>query len=140
VENHDRVLTFQKAKGANHLVDKDVYVIVTHLRPHHYARLNAAAQWLGIPDVIELYHRDQVGQAVGRNQGFRATANPRKAVVIISPKLAASGVLGSARPAASQPSEGHRAHRWTLSHDNEFSPRRPVSEYLRFEPTSKRPW
>jgi hypothetical protein len=135
VEGEDRVLTFQKAKGANHLIDKDIYVIVTHLRPDHYSRLNVVAQWLGIPDVIRAYYRDQIAQAVGRNQGFRATANARKAVVITSPKLAGSGIFSLAKPTAKEASDC-----FLLSYDNEASPRRPVCERVAFEMTSKRPW
>ena len=74
------MLTFQKAKGANHLADRDIYIIVTHLNPDHYAELNVVGQWLEIPDVIELYYRDQISQAVGRNGGFRDTGNQGGAV------------------------------------------------------------
>jgi hypothetical protein len=94
------------------------------------------AQWLGIPDVIEAYYRDEISQAVGRNQGFRATANARKAIVIASPKLAASGIFASDNSTAMQSSPD----RCILSHDNEFSPPRPVRERIKFEITSKRSW
>jgi hypothetical protein len=136
VKDEDRVLNFQTAKGANHLADYDIYVIITLLHPDHYARLNVVAQWLGIPDVIQAYYRDQISQAVGRNQGFRATANARKAVVITSPKLAASDIFAPANVAAGGPSPDN----FILKHDNEFSPRNPMQERIQFEKTSKRPW
>jgi hypothetical protein len=135
VKGEDRALSFQKAKGANHLADKDIYVIVTPLRPDHYSRLNVLSRWLGIPEVIQAHYRDLVAQAVGRNQGFRATANARRTVVIASPKLAASAILSPAKPTAREPSDC-----FLLSYDNEFSPGRPVCERTAFEMTSKRPW
>ena len=132
----ERVLTFQKAKGANDLADRDIYIIVTHLAPEHYAELNVVGQWLGIPDVIELYYRDQISQAVGRNKGFRDTGNGRKTVVIASSRLEKSSIFKSAAVRAPQPSREDLEAGWSefrkktheavaswMMADNEFTPR-----------------
>jgi hypothetical protein len=152
VKDNDRVLTFQKAKGANHLADRDLYIIVTHLNPDHYAELNVVGQWLEIPDVIELYYRDQVSQAVGRNRGFRDTRNGRKTVVIASSKLAQSGLFRSAALPATQPSREERQKGWSefrkktheqiawIMMDNEFAPPRAGHDHLRFDLTTGRLW
>ena len=152
VKGDDRVLTFQKAKGANHLADRDIYIIVTHLNPDHYAELNAVGQWLGIPDVIELYYRDQISQAVGRNRGFRDTENGRKTVVIASSTLAQSGIFTSRALPATQPSSEDLQAAWSelrkksraqiamMMMDNEFAPRRAGHDHLRFDLTTGRLW
>jgi len=152
VKDNERVLTFQKAKGANRLADRDVYVIVTHLAPEHYAQLNVVGQWLGIPDVIELYYRDQVSQAVGRNKGFRDTGKGRKTVVITSSQLEKSGIFRSAALPAPQPSSEDLQAGWSLFRrktrtriawmmmDNEFAPRRAGHHHLRFDLTTRRLW
>jgi hypothetical protein len=152
VKDNDRVLTFQKAKGANHLADRDIYIIVTHLNPDHYAELNVVGQWLGIPDVIELHYRDQISQAVGRNRGFRDTGNGRKTVVIASAKLAQSGLFRSAALPASQPSREELEAGWSefrkktheqiawMVMDNEFAPPRAGHDHLRFALTTERLW
>ena len=43
------VQTFQGCKGTNDLIDKDIYIVMTHLAPDQYAALNVIGQWLG-PD------------------------------------------------------------------------------------------
>ena len=153
VKDNDRVLTFQKAKGANHLADRDIYIIVTHLNPEHYAQLNVVGQWLEIPDVIELYYHDQISQAVGRNRGFRDTGNGRKTVVIASSKLAQSGIFTSAALAGPQPSREERQAEWSelrkktraqiawMMMDNEFTPQQAGHhDHLRFDIKFKRLW
>jgi hypothetical protein len=150
VKDNDDVLTFQKAKGANHLADNDIYIIVTSLNPDHYARLNVVGQWLGIPDVIELFYRDQINQAVGRNKGFRDTGNERKTVVVTSARLAKSGIFAPSPPTESSPGESQaglselrkemrRSFLFMMS-DNEFSPRRTRFDHVLFELTGKRMW
>jgi hypothetical protein len=150
VKDNDRVLTFQKAKGANHLADRDIYIIVTHLNPEHYAELNVVGQWLEIPDVIKLYYRDQISQAVGRNKGFRDTG--RKTVVIASSKLAQSGIFTSRAFPAPQPSSEELEAGWSkfrrktheqiawMMMDNEFAPSRAGHDHLRFDLTTGRLW
>jgi hypothetical protein len=150
VKDNDRVLTFQKAKGANHLADRDIYIIVTHLNPDHYAELNVVGQWLGIPDVIELYYHDQISQAVGRNRGFRDTG--RKTVVIASSKLAQSGLFRSAALPATLPSSEELEAGWSefrkktheqitrMMMDNEFAPLQAGHDHLRFDLTTGRLW
>ena len=156
VKDNDRVLTFQKAKGANHLADSDIYIIVTHLKPEHYAQLNVVGQWLGIPDVIELYYRDQISQAVGRNKGFRDTGNGRKTVVITSSKLEKSGIFKSAALPATQPSGEESQKGWSefrkkthermasmswMMMDNEFTPPRAGHhDHLSFYRTKGKLW
>jgi hypothetical protein len=152
VKDCDRALTFQKAKGANHLADRDIYIIVTHLNPDHYAELNVVGQWLEIPDVIELYYRDQISQAVGRNRGFRDTGNGRKTVVIASSKLEKSGLFTSPTLPATLPSSEERQAGWSefrkkthaqiawMMMDNEFAPPRAGHDHLRFNLTTGRLW
>lgn len=149
VDGNDRVLTFQSAKGANHLADKDIYVIVTHLAPEHYAQLNVVGQWLGIPDVIDLYYRDQISQAVGRNRGMRGDEKNLKTVVIASSRLMTSGFFCSPvtehGPAEEQEDDSPLAqlressHRWR----NAFvggEPRRERPAHIRFNLVENRPW
>jgi hypothetical protein len=78
------VQTFQGCKGRNDLVDKDIYIIVTHLAPDQYAELNVIGQWLEIPNIINLFYMDQINQAVGRNQGFRQSNQRETKTVLIS--------------------------------------------------------
>ena len=132
--------------------DRDIYIIVTHLNPEHYAQLNAVGQWLQIPDVIELYYRDQISQAVGRNKGFRDTGNGRKTIVIASSKLAQSGIFTSRALPATQPSSEELEAGWSefrkkthekiarMVMDNEFAPPRAGHDHLRFDLTTKRLW
>jgi hypothetical protein len=145
----DRILTFQKAKGANHLKDKDIYIIVTHLNPDHYAQLNVISQWLGIPDVIQLYYRDLISQAVGRNAGFRDTGNNRKTVVIASPKLKASSIFAPSKVVEDEPSAndvGSQIIReicgpeLEMMGESEFAPRLMRQDHFHFRPISKKPW
>lgn len=148
VKGNDRVLTFQRAKGANDLADRDIYVVVTHLHPDHYAELNVIGQWLGISDVVELYYRDQISQAVGRNRGFRDTGNNRKTVVITSMKLGRSKIFEApVEPPVEEPTEEEselralmRRRSNLLAADNEFSPRRSWHERLAFRRIKNRPW
>ncbi len=149
VKDNDQVLTFQRAKGANHLADHDVYIIITHLHPDQYALLNTVGQWLDIPDVVGLYYRDQISQAVGRNRGFRDKGNGRKTVVIAPGKLARSSISSSlpTGPSAKEPVAEQSEFRRALSAstelimaDSEFAPRRVMREPVRFLRTKTRPW
>ena len=152
VKGNDRALTYQRAKGANHLSDRDIYVVVTHLNPDHYARLNVVGQWLDIPDVVDLYYLDQISQAVGRNKGVRDTGEGRKTVVIASSRMARMSLFASSAPVVTEPgpdeppegeSELKAASRRSaelLMADNEFSPRRARRDHMAFKPTKSRPW
>jgi hypothetical protein len=149
VKGNDRVLTFQSAKGANHLAHKDIYIIVTHLNPYHYAELNVVGQWLGIPDVIDLYYKDQISQAVGRNKGFRDDGKDRKTVVITSPPLATKNIF--APPAPEEPSPEEDSEESELRKllprrilpfmgTNEFTRRSKRPAHIRFNLVKNRPW
>ena len=92
-EAHDRVLTYQAAKGRNDLFDRDIYIVVTYLAPEQYMELNVIGQWLNIPNIFKMFYVDQIVQAVGRNKGFRDDGMKRKAVVIASPSLAYSEII-----------------------------------------------
>ena len=156
VEDTERVLNFQNAKGANHLADHDIYIIVTHISPKHYAELNVVGRWLGISDVIDLYYRDQISQAVGRNKGFRDTGNGRKTVVITSSRLEKSSIFKSSAVQATQPSSEDMQKGWSefrkkmhekiasmpwKKMDNEFTQRRPGGhDHLRFYRTGEKLW
>jgi hypothetical protein len=87
------VQTFQGCKGRNDLVDKDIYIVVTHLAPDQYAELNVIGQWLGIPNIINLFYMDQINQAVGRNQGFRQSNQRETKTVLISSKRLFDSVI-----------------------------------------------
>jgi hypothetical protein len=150
VDGIDRVLTFQTAKGANHLADKVIYIIITHLAPEHYAELNVIGQWLGIPDVIDLYYRDQISQAVGRNRGIRGDDKDLRTVVITSPRLVTSGIFASPAPdecAAEEHEDtsflsklkerSHRCNRALLG--SEFSERSERPPHIRFNLVKNRP-
>jgi hypothetical protein len=78
-EKIDGVHTFQGCKGKNDLSDKDIFIIMSHLAPDHYAELNVVGQWLRIPNIINFFYMDQINQAVGGTEGFgsRTTVKPR---------------------------------------------------------------
>jgi hypothetical protein len=151
VDGIDRVLTFQTAKGANHLADKDIYIIITHLAPEHYAELNVIGQWLGIPDVIDLYYKDQISQAVGRNKGIRGDGKDRRTVVITSSRLVISSFFASPAPdeCAAEEQEDtsglsklkESRHRWNRALlGSEFSERSERPAHIRFNLVKNRPW
>jgi hypothetical protein len=75
-----------RCKGRNDLIDKDIYIVMTHLAPDQYADLNVIGQWLGIPNIINLFYMDQINQAVGRNQGFRQSNQRETKTVLITSK------------------------------------------------------
>jgi hypothetical protein len=81
------VLTFQRAKGVNGFEERDVFVILTCLSPDQYAELNVVGQWLNIPNILRQHYEDQIGQAVGRNTGFRKSERPIRTVVICPHRL-----------------------------------------------------
>ncbi len=88
VSGVESVKTFQSMKGLNGLEDRDVYVILTSLAPEKYAQLNVIGQWLGQGNVIQEFYQDQINQAVGRNQGFRKSANRQTTTIAVaSPRL-----------------------------------------------------
>ena len=82
--NVEGVQTFQGCKGRNDLIDKDIYIVITHLAPDQYAALNVIGQWLGIPNIINLFYMDQINQAVGRNQGLRQSNQRETKTVLIT--------------------------------------------------------
>jgi hypothetical protein len=49
--------------------------VITNLAPAHFAELNLLAQKYGFsgvgPTVFQLFYKDQINQALGRNQGYR---------------------------------------------------------------------
>jgi hypothetical protein len=85
--------TFQGCKGTNDLSDKDIYIVMTHLAPDQYADLNVIGQWLGIPNIINLFYMDQINQAVGRNQGFRQSNQRETKTVLITSKRLFDSVI-----------------------------------------------
>jgi hypothetical protein len=143
------VLTFQSAKGANHLADEDIYIIVTHLHPMQYAKLNVIGQWLRIPDVIDLYYRDQISQAVGRNKGIRGDGKDRRTVVIASYRLETLGIFASPTPEEyateergeeSEVMKKFRRRMLPFEGTSEFSPRTERPAHIRFNRVMNRPW
>jgi hypothetical protein len=82
----DRAKSFQGMKGHNGFSQSDVFIILTHLSPEVYARLNVLGQWIDQSDVIAQHYVAQLNQAVGRNTGFRQTDNT-KTVIIASKGL-----------------------------------------------------
>ena len=89
----DRVMSFQKMKGRNGLEDKDISIISTFLAPPKYAELNVIGQFLGLPNVIELFYQDQINQAVGRNRGFRQSNNRETMTEVICTRRLWKAVL-----------------------------------------------
>ena len=89
----ERVQTFQRCKGKNDLIDKDIYIVVTHLALDQYAEFNVIGQWLGIPNIINLFYMDQINQAVGRNQGFRQSDQRETKTVLITSKRLFDSVI-----------------------------------------------
>ena len=83
----DGVVSFQRAKGANGWEDRNIRIVLTWLPPAEYARLNVIAQWLNLNGAIWEHYEDQIGQLVGRNQGFRKTTKGTTAVMA-GPRLA----------------------------------------------------
>ncbi len=68
--------------------DMNLATVIKYLSPDHYARLNVIAQKYAIPDAIQLFYRDRINQALGRNQGLRADPNdPNRHVVYVSKNL-----------------------------------------------------
>ena len=87
------VQIFQGCKGRNDLIDKDLYIVMTHLAPDQYAALNVIGQWLGIPNIINLFYMDQINQAVGRNQGLRQSNQRETKTVLITSKRLFDSVI-----------------------------------------------
>ena len=87
------VQTFQSCKGKNDLIDKDIYIVVTHLALDQYAEFNVIGQWLGIPNIINLFYMDQINQAVGRNRGFRQSNQRETKTVLITSKRLFDSVI-----------------------------------------------
>jgi hypothetical protein len=86
VKGTERVMTFQTAKGYNGLEEKDIYIILTHLAPSKYEQSNVLGQWLGMPNILQVYYQDQINQAVGRNRGFRQSSQRQTRTVLIASK------------------------------------------------------
>ena len=89
---HDLVVNHATARGRNDMGDLNLASVIMHLAPAHYSVLNVIAQKYGLigqhPDVIRLHYRDQINQALGRNQGFRRDdADPKEHVVLIGETL-----------------------------------------------------
>jgi hypothetical protein len=84
VRNVDRVLTFQKMKGQNGFVERDISIVLTCLNPEKFAELNVLGQWLDIEDVIDRFYDDQLNQAIGRNRGFRLSEKKSTATRVIT--------------------------------------------------------
>ncbi|MCI0661993.1 MAG: hypothetical protein L0220_13060, partial [Acidobacteria bacterium] len=91
--NVEGVQTFQVSKGRNDLIDKDMYIVVTHLAPEQYAELNIIGQWLGIPNIINMFYMDQINQAVGRIRGFRQSNQRQTKTNLITSKRLFDSVI-----------------------------------------------
>jgi hypothetical protein len=61
--------------------------------PDQYADLNVIGQWLGIPNIINLFYMDQINQAVGRNQGLRQSNQRETKIVLITSKRLFDSVI-----------------------------------------------
>jgi hypothetical protein len=61
----------QAMKGLNSLAHNNIAVIVQHLAPEVYAKLNVLGQWADQPYAIAMHYAGIMNQAVGRNSGFR---------------------------------------------------------------------
>lgn len=79
-------INHMSAKGSNHLDQANLVSIITFPAPDLYAELCAIAQRFDIEGTVRTSFRDQVFQAIGRNQGFRA-GHDRGHVVVIHPDL-----------------------------------------------------
>jgi hypothetical protein len=87
------VQTFQSCKGKNDLIDKDIYIVVTHLGLDQFVEFNVVGQWLGISEHYQfvLYGPDQL--AVGRNRGFRRSDQRETKTVLITSKRLFDSVI-----------------------------------------------
>lgn len=77
----ERARTFQGMKGYSGWSDENVFVVLTHIHPEVYGRLNAVGRWLRLDDTIAKYYAAQLSQAVGRNTGFRKRPGTKTVVV-----------------------------------------------------------
>ncbi|MCK1586932.1 hypothetical protein [Bradyrhizobium sp. 169] len=77
----ERARTFQGMKGYSGWSDENVFVVLTHIHPEVYGRLNAVGRWLRLDETIAKYYAAQLSQAVGRNTGFRKKPGTKTVVV-----------------------------------------------------------
>ena len=77
----ERARTFQGMKGYNGWSENNVFIVLTHIHPEVYGRLNAVGQWLQMDETIAKYYAAQLSQAVGRNTGFRKQSGTKTVVV-----------------------------------------------------------
>lgn len=88
------VYSHHKARGRNDLDGKNISTVLTFIGGEEYAKLNAIAQKYDIANLIELFYRDRLNQAAGRNRGLRSLSpEPLKHKLRVSPTLIK--VLGS---------------------------------------------
>lgn len=78
----ERARTFQGMKGYNGWAEENVFIVLTHIHPEVYGRLNALGRWLAVDETIAKYYAAQLSQAVGRNTGFRK--NPGTSTVVVA--------------------------------------------------------
>jgi hypothetical protein len=84
----ENIYTHLSARGRNDLDDKNITTVLTFIGGDEYAKLNAVAQSYGIGNLIELFYRDRLNQAAGRNRGLRSQMpEPLKHKLRISPTL-----------------------------------------------------
>lgn len=103
LEDHDCITNFTTMKGVNEYRDNDVYIIMTMLSPDHYAAVNTLGQFVNEPKIIDLYYKDSVTQAIGRNTGYRDSGNDREAVIIAGSRLINAGHFENDEEASGDP-------------------------------------
>ena len=103
IEANGRVVNYTNMKGVNDLCDNDIYIIMTMLSDDHYAALNTLGQFIGETNIITIYYRDLVSQAIGRNTGYRDSGNGRQAVIIAGANLIRAGYFDTADADSNDP-------------------------------------
>jgi hypothetical protein len=80
--------THEKAKGSNELAGSDIVTLIQYLSPRVYAELCLLAATYGIKDIVRIYYRDMLFQAIGRNRGFRRSRDKdTDHHVVMNPRL-----------------------------------------------------
>ena len=87
-------ITHDAARGRNDLADQSTAIVLTFLGAEQYGALNVLSQrFVSTIDgetefsFVQLFYRDRVTQAAGRNRGLRSRGTATSTQLVMSPKL-----------------------------------------------------